>query len=84
MTLEKLSRENSLHQRIVETQNHLNMLEEWIKELKKDASVSISSNEGPNKSIIGLHVLKGLPLVEKRLKELKERLDKIEKDFNSL
>lgn len=69
---------------ILETRNRITTLKEWIEELKKDATVLISSNDDPEKSIIELHGQNVLPLVEKQLEAHKEHLCKLEKEFNSL
>ena len=84
MDLKTLERGNSLLLQQMETRNSVAMLEKWIKELEKDATVVISSYTDPNISIIEIHGTKVLPFVERRLTELKEDLEELEKEFNSL
>lgn len=85
MTFETLSRGNSLHRQIIDTENDIRELQEWIEELKKDATVVISSNDKPEKwSIVELHGTEVLHLVERRLNELKEHLKKLKAEFDSL
>lgn len=64
--------------------NSIAMLEKWIKELEKDATAVISSYTDPDISIIELQGTKVLPFVERRLTELYEDLEELEKEFNSL
>ncbi|MBR1500190.1 MAG: hypothetical protein IJ615_11305 [Bacteroidaceae bacterium] len=89
MTFEELNRGNSLHQAIMETRNRIRILEVWIAELKKDATVIIGADKpggsmDPEKYIYELHGTKVLPLVVLRLGELKAHLEKLENEFNSL
>ena len=85
MTFEILSRGNSLHHHIMDAENDIRVLEEWIKELKQDATVMISSYSTPQeKFIVELHGSNVLHLVERRLNELKEHLKKLKAEFNSL
>lgn len=85
MIFETLSRGNSLHRQIIDTGNDIRKLQEWIEELKKDATVMICSYDKPQeKFIVELHGTEVLHLVERRLKELKEHLKKLEAEFASL
>ena len=85
MTFEALSQGNSLHRQIMETGNDIRALEAWIEELKKDAPIVVSSKDKPQEwSIIELHGTEVLPLVKRRLNEMKERLKELNAEFDSL
>lgn len=85
MTFEELSEGQSLHRQIMETGNDIRELEGWIEELKKDATVVISSHDKPEKwSIIELYGTEVLHLVERRLNERKEHLKELEAEFAAL
>lgn len=85
MTFETLSRGNSLHRQIIDTGNNIRKLQEWIEELKKDATVVISSYAKPEGwNIVELHGTEVLHLVERRLNETKEHLKKLKAEFDSL
>ena len=85
MTIETLSRGNSLHRQIIDTGNDIRELQEWIEKLKKDVTVMICSyNEPQEKFIIELNGTEVLHLVERRLNELKEHLKELKAEFDSL
>lgn len=85
MIFETLSRGNSLHRQIIDTGNNIRKLQAWIEELKKDATVVISSYDKPEEwNIVELHGTEVLHLVERRLNELKEHLKELEAEFDSL
>lgn len=85
MIFETLSRGNSLARQIMETGNDIRKLEGWIEELKKDATVVISSYDKPEEwSIFELHGTEVLHLAERRLNEMKEHLKELEAEFAAL
>lgn len=85
MIFETLSRGNSLHRQIIDTGNNIRKLQAWIEELKKDATVVISSYDKPEEwNIVELYGTEVLHLVERRLNELKEHLKGLEAEFDSL
>lgn len=85
MTYEELSRGNFIHRQIIDTGNNIRKMQEWIEEMKKDATVVISSYAKPKEwNIVELHGTEVLHLVERRLNELKEHLKKLKTEFASL
>lgn len=84
MTIEELNEGNSLIKQIMNARNELRELEEWQKIIEEDDEmVWLSSKEKTGrrtKSICILNGKKVLPLIQERIKEVKERL--VEKRIN--
>ena len=65
--------------------NEITQLEEWIDELKNDATVMISSYKEPQeKFVVELHGTRVIPFVEERLEYLKNHLNELKKEFEKL
>lgn len=88
MTLEKLNYGTLLFKQIIDAENELRWLEEWKKNIEKDDEmVWLNSKEKAGiktKSICILHGKKVLPIIQERIKEVKERLVEKRTNFEKL
>lgn len=82
MTLEELDKGKSLCREIIDAENELRELNEWSETIEEqDEKVWISSK---TKSICVLNWKKVLPLIQERIKEVKEILQEKRTDFEKL
>ena len=88
MTFEELNKGNSLCREIIDAENELRELNEWSEIIEEDDEmVWLTSKEKTGrrtKSICILHGKKVLPLIQERIKEVKERLQTMRIDFEKL
>ena len=88
MRLEELNEGNSLVKQIIDAENELRELEEWQKIIEKDDEmVWLSSKEKTGRKTKSICILNGkkvLPLIQERIKEVKERLVEKRTDFKKL
>lgn len=88
MTFEELNEGNLLIKEIIDAENELRELKEWLEIIEeKDEMVWLTSKEKTGirtKSICILHGKKVLPLIQERIEEVKERLVKKRINFEKL